>query len=131
MYVVEVWRVVDGFEKALDLAGRSTVDNQDEGDPHRLWRVALGRVLVPLDVGVGFTCKAGRGHVCYCWVAVQPHVHADIIGGCLRLWLANQIRFAAISHDMMASSRPQATHGNDNHNHNKKDGNKRSLLMKI
>lgn len=55
--------MVDGFEKALELAGGSTVDNQDEGDPHRLEGVALGRVLVPLDVGVGFTCEAGRGHV--------------------------------------------------------------------
>lgn len=69
VYVVEVRRVVDGFEEALELAGGSSVDHQDEGDPHRFERVALRRVLVPLDVGVGFTCEAGRGHVYYCRVA--------------------------------------------------------------
>lgn len=42
MYVVEVRRVVNGFEKALELTRGSTVNDQDEGDPHRLERVALG-----------------------------------------------------------------------------------------
>lgn len=69
VYVVEVRRVVDGFEEALELAGGSSVDHQDEGDPHRFERVALPRVLVPLDVGVGLTCEAGQGHVYWCQVA--------------------------------------------------------------
>lgn len=42
---------------------------------------------------------------------------------------ANQIRFAAISHDVTESSRPRVAHDNGNRNNNKKDGNECSLLM--
>lgn len=55
--VVVVRRVVDGFEEALELAGGPPVDRQDERNADRFGRVALGRVLVPLHVSVGFTCE--------------------------------------------------------------------------
>lgn len=55
VYVVVVGGVVDGFEEALELAGRSSVDRQDERDADGFCREALGGVLVPLHVGVGFT----------------------------------------------------------------------------
>lgn len=58
VYVVVVGGVVDGFEEALKLAGRSPVHHQDKRYSDRFERVALGGVLVPLDVGVGFTCEA-------------------------------------------------------------------------
>jgi len=53
--VVEVGDVVDGFEEPLELAGGTPVDHQDEDYPDRLGRERLRRVLVPLDVSVGFT----------------------------------------------------------------------------
>ena len=54
--VVKVGGVVDGFEEALELARGPPVHHEHEGDPHRRGRHALGRVLVPLDVAVGFAC---------------------------------------------------------------------------
>lgn len=66
--VVEVRRVVDGLEEALQLAGRPPVDHQHEGDPHRPQGETLGGVLVPLDVGVGFTCRWQQdGDKSVCW----------------------------------------------------------------
>lgn len=47
--------MVDGFEEALELAGRPSVDGEDERDADGFCREALGGVLVPLHVGVGFT----------------------------------------------------------------------------
>lgn len=58
--VVVVGGVVDGFEEALELARRSSVNHQDEGDSHRVGRDALGGVVLPLDVTVGFTCAGVR-----------------------------------------------------------------------
>lgn len=55
VYVVVVRRVVDGFEEAPELAGRSSVDREDKRDADGFCREALGGVLVPLHVGVGLT----------------------------------------------------------------------------
>lgn len=47
--------MVDGFEEAPELAGRSSVDREDKRDADGFCREALGGVLVPLHVGVGLT----------------------------------------------------------------------------
>lgn len=49
-------RVVDGFEEALELTRRSTVDNQDEGDSDRDDLGGVRGFLVPLHVHTGLTC---------------------------------------------------------------------------
>lgn len=57
VYVVIVRGVVNGFEQTLELPRGSSVDHQDEGDSDRPRWKTLDRVLVPLDVSVGFTCE--------------------------------------------------------------------------
>lgn len=47
--------VVDGFEETLELPRRSTVDDQDEGDPDGCGLGSFGGVLIPLYVHVSLT----------------------------------------------------------------------------
>lgn len=56
MDVVVVGGVVDGFEETLELTRGSTVDDQDEGDPHRHRRGRIWRVLIPRYVHINLTC---------------------------------------------------------------------------
>lgn len=56
MYIVVVRDVVDGFEEALKLARGSSVDHQDKRYLHWFEWKALCRVLIPLDIHIGFAC---------------------------------------------------------------------------
>lgn len=60
VYVVIMRRVVNGFEETLNLSRSSSVDHEDKCYPHWVQRKILGRVLVPLDVDVGFSCGTTR-----------------------------------------------------------------------
>ena len=46
--------VVDGLEHALQLPRGTAVDHQDKSDSDRVGQHVLHRILVPLDVLVGF-----------------------------------------------------------------------------
>lgn len=46
--------VVNGLEHALQLPRGTAVDDQDEGDSHWVGQHVLHRILVPLNVLVGF-----------------------------------------------------------------------------
>lgn len=58
--VIEVWGVVDGLEETLELTGRSSMDDQDEGDSYGHQRDGFWGVLIPPYVNVGLAWKRKR-----------------------------------------------------------------------
>lgn len=80
VYVVVVRRVVDGFEEALKLARGASVHHQDERYPHWFEWKALGRVLVPLDVHIGFTFADTEK--CLCVYVHHSFTHLHVTRRC-------------------------------------------------
>lgn len=80
MYVVVVRGVVDGFEEALKLARRSPVDHQDKRYSHWFrWR-ALSRVLIPLDIHIGFTCARIKTECLHVPISLLQLIHISLHG---------------------------------------------------
>lgn len=54
--------VVDGLEHALQLPRGAAVDHQDKGDSDPVGQHILHRILIPLNVLVGFAWENPRNH---------------------------------------------------------------------
>lgn len=108
VYVVVVRGVVDGFEEALELAGGSSMHHQNECYSHRLRRKALSGVLIPLDVGVGFTCEVKKKDTFCVNDALDGYFISNVIRG-LFAALITKLHLpcrtnGTISHYMMGST---------------------------